>query len=117
MQLDPALLTTLRVGLALLFGSAALHKLADLRAFRAALVEYRIVPERAAAAAAGGLAFAEVAVAAALLVPRLGQAAALAAAALLALGSRPICPDFVHTVHRPFFLASIASFRHPFAQI
>jgi len=42
--LDPAVSTIIALGVALLFGAAVLHKLADWSRFRAALDGYRLVP-------------------------------------------------------------------------
>jgi hypothetical protein len=84
-SLDPVLVATLRGSLALLFVAAALHKLRDRSAFRAALAGYGLLPEAWVAPAAALLAAAELAVAAGLLVPALGRLASLAAAGLLAL--------------------------------
>jgi hypothetical protein len=81
---DPAVDLAVRVALALLFSSAATHKLRDLPAFRAAVADYRLLPELLAPAVATALVAAEVALAAALVLgPRLPGA--LAAAALLGL--------------------------------
>ncbi len=82
LTLDPALSLVLRGGLALLFGAAAWHKLADLTSFRAALGDYRLVPERAVSAAAFGLIAAELVSACGLVF---SARAGFAAAALLAL--------------------------------
>jgi hypothetical protein len=82
LTLDPALSLALRCGFALLFGAAAWHKLGDLAAFRAALGEYQLVPERAVSAAVFGLIAAELASASALV---LSARAGFAAVALLAL--------------------------------
>lgn len=83
--IDPVVQLALRSGAALLFLSAAVHKLRDLAGFRAALAGYRLLPRRALAPAAAGLAVAEIAVGAACLVPALAAAACLAGAGLLAL--------------------------------
>jgi hypothetical protein len=81
---DPAVDLALRLALALLFLGAAATKTRDLGAFRAAVADYRLLPERAAPALAAALVAAEVVVGIALaLGPR--APAALAAASLLAL--------------------------------
>jgi hypothetical protein len=78
---DPALALVVRLGGALLLGSAAWHKLRDRAGFRAALADHRLLPGRAVPAAAALVVAAEVALALGLLAtPR----AALGAAALLA---------------------------------
>jgi hypothetical protein len=81
--IDPVVGACLRAGLALLFAAAAWHKLGRVREFRAALAAYRLLPGRAVPAAAAALAAAEVAVALALLLPSLGAAGPIGAAALL----------------------------------
>ena len=82
-ELDPAARAVLRLALAWLFARAAAHKLRDLRGFRAALADYRLVPEALLAPAAAAVAGLEAALAAWLLVPAAGPAPALTAAALL----------------------------------
>lgn len=83
MTLDPAVLTALRGGLALLLLHAAGHKLSAPARFVAALEQYRIVGGRVVPAAAALLVAAELATGVALLVPGAGPAPALAAALLL----------------------------------
>jgi hypothetical protein len=91
LALDPALEATLRGGLALLLGAAALHKLRGPAAFRAALAEYGVLPAAAAGAGAALVVAAEAAAALALVAPAfaaepaLRRAGPLLAAALLAL--------------------------------
>jgi hypothetical protein len=82
--MDPAVQTTLRLGLALLFLWGAHHKARNRAGFRGALAQYRILPKRWVSPAAALIVAAECGIAAALLVPGLGPAPALAAAALLA---------------------------------
>jgi Methylamine utilisation protein MauE len=77
--MDPVISATLRGALGLLFLSAALHKLAAPGAFRAALVEYRLLPGSTTAAASWALVALEIAAAGALVAPatvRLGVALA-----------------------------------------
>jgi hypothetical protein len=85
LALDPALLAALRCALALLWLGAAHHKLNDPERFRAALAGYRLLPASALAAAAAGVAWLELALALALLIPAAGSAAALVSAWLLGL--------------------------------
>ncbi len=85
--LDPVLQTTWRVGLCLLLLHASQHKLRDFAAFRSALANYHLLPERGATPAAALLAGAELALGLALLVPVTAPAAACATAGLLALYS------------------------------
>jgi len=83
MSLDPAIDATLRALLALLLASAAVRKLAAPADFRAAVRDYRIVPEAAGGAVAAGLVAAEMMIAAALAVPSFRTSALVAAATLL----------------------------------
>ena len=86
--LDPAIETTLRAALALLFAAAALHKLRDSAAFRAVVDDYRALPPPLGRAAAALLPWIEVAAAAALAAPFSGSlraAGPLLGAALLAV--------------------------------
>jgi uncharacterized membrane protein YphA (DoxX/SURF4 family) len=84
-DVDPALQMGLRLSLALVLATAARHKLRDAEAFRGALADYRLLPERWTPAAARALAAGELAVGVALLAPGLAAIAGLAAAALLLL--------------------------------
>jgi uncharacterized membrane protein YphA (DoxX/SURF4 family) len=84
-ELDPAARAVLRLALAWLFARAAAHKLRDPRGFRAALADYRLLPEALLAPAAAAVAGAELALAVLLLAPGAGPLPALAAAALLVL--------------------------------
>jgi len=83
--LDPALGQALRAALALLFAAAAWHKLRAPHRFRASLADYELLPGRALAPAAHGLAALEALLAGALLWPASARAAALVAAGLLCL--------------------------------
>ncbi len=79
--MDPVVAVTLRAALALLFASAAVHKLRDRAAFRATLAEYRIMPAAAVPIVATLVVGTELAIAALLVaVPAAG---AVGAAALL----------------------------------
>ena len=60
MTIDPALDLALRAALSVLLLGAAIHKLRDLRTFRATLAEYRLLPVAAVSAGAAGVAGAEV---------------------------------------------------------
>lgn len=82
---DPALQLIGRAALSLLFGAAAVHKLRDARAFREALEAYDLLPRVWTVPGGAVLIAAEVGVAAALWLPRVAPAAALAGAALLVL--------------------------------
>ena len=57
--MDPAVSTTLRWALALLFAGAALHKARDPGAFRAIVADYELLPISFVRAAATGLVLAE----------------------------------------------------------
>jgi hypothetical protein len=81
---DPVFAATLRGGLALLFATAAVHKLRDLPGFRATLAEYRVLPARIAPVAAAVVIGLEVAAAAALVAPIGAAPGALLAIAMLA---------------------------------
>jgi len=88
--MDPVLVWSGRLALAVLFGRAAVHKLRDRERFDAVLADYRVLPRAAVKAAARGLVAAELATAAALLLPGAGAAGALGAAGLLAVYSAAI---------------------------
>jgi hypothetical protein len=83
--MDPVVDAILRGSLALLWLSAAVHKLRDLPAFGAAVGDYELVPAAATRAAAGALVAAELATGAALLATPTRAPALLASALLLAL--------------------------------
>jgi hypothetical protein len=84
--LDPVLVVSLRLALALLLAGAAAHKLRDRARFRAALRAYGLVPEVLMGQAAGGIVAGELGVAVALIVaPCRVALPALAAAFLLLL--------------------------------
>lgn len=87
MTVDPVLAQVSRLGLALLLGVAALHKLRDLAAFRASVREYRIGPDPLAPLFAATVVAAELAVTGLLLWPAVDPAGAIGALALLALYS------------------------------
>ncbi len=87
--MDPVLHLALRVPLALLFAAAAVHKLRDPTAFRAALGAYRLVPPWCAPA----IVALEVLVAVALCVP--GRLGPVAAAALLLAYAAAIAVNLV----------------------
>jgi hypothetical protein len=87
---DPVVAAALRLGLCLLLGSAALHKLRDPARFRETLGDYRLLPEAWVAGLAGFVGLAELGLAAGLLVPSLAPSAAIGCVALLALYSGAI---------------------------
>jgi len=90
-SIDPALQWLLRAGLALLFASAAWHKLRAPKAFATTLERYRLLPVAGVAPAAAVLGALEAAVAVWLVLPLAAPAGAgFAAAALLALYSAAI---------------------------
>jgi hypothetical protein len=90
LAVDPALQLALYGAAALLFLSAAAHKLRDLAGFRSALGAYALLPASALAPAAATLAAAEVAVGTGCLIPFVAPAACLAGAGLLAVYSGAI---------------------------
>src|SRR6185369_10322610 len=63
MTIDPALDLALRAALSLLLVAAAIHKLRDVRTFRATLAEYRLLPAPTVTVVAAGIAAAELALA------------------------------------------------------
>jgi hypothetical protein len=81
--LDPVFSTIIALGVALLFGAAAVHKVADWPRFHAALDGYRIVPARLGAATALVLVALETASAAMLPFAASRRAGAFLGAALL----------------------------------
>jgi Methylamine utilisation protein MauE len=83
--IDPVASVLLRVLLGVLFASAALAKLRDLRGFATAVAGYRLLPKILAGPAAAGFVAAELALASALWLPSLRAAAAIGAASLLTL--------------------------------
>jgi hypothetical protein len=94
-MLDPVVAAILRGALALLFLDAARHKLRDRAAFAAAFDAYRLLPEGAGRAAGAAIGGAELAVAAALLVPVADRPGALGAAGLLALYTAAIAVNLM----------------------
>ncbi len=85
MRLDPAVGALLILALAILFASAAAHKLRHPGRFRATLSVYRLLPRALELPVAAGLVALEAVLAPALLWPQSRAAAAWAGAALLAL--------------------------------
>jgi hypothetical protein len=83
--LDPALRTTLRCALALLWLASARHKLRDPQRFRDALAGFQLVPAAAVRMLAALVTALELGLGLGLLVPGAGSAPALATGALLAL--------------------------------
>ncbi len=83
MMQDPVVDVVLRAALALLFASAARHKLRDLAGFRGVLQAYRLLPERLVAVTAPVVVGIELGLAAALVLPATRSLAGLGAAALL----------------------------------
>jgi hypothetical protein len=83
--MDPAVDLTLRVALALLFATAAGHKLRDVRRFRAIVAEYEVLPSPLVVPGALAIVVAEVGVAMALVAPGLRTVGLVGAAALLAV--------------------------------
>ena len=81
LELDPVVSWTLRLGLAALLATAALHKLADAGGFRRALAGYGLPGSLIAPVARTAVAL-ELALAGALLAPSLAAAAAFASALL-----------------------------------
>lgn len=80
---DPLLHSLIACALAILFASAAVHKIRHAARFQAQLAEYRLLPGALVAAAGWLLAVSEAAIAAALLWPTLRPWAGASAAAVL----------------------------------
>lgn len=83
-MIDPLIDTVFALGLAALFASTAAHKFREGLRFEAQLSEYRLLPEPLVAPAARLLAFIEVGLVLALLLPATRDPAAVAAGVLLA---------------------------------
>lgn len=83
MSVDPVILVTLRALLALLFASAAWHKLSDLAAFRIVLHDYHVLPRAFVTPATGLVVVVEIALASSFPWPRTAHVAAWTAMALL----------------------------------
>lgn len=92
-MIDPAPLLALRLALALLFASAARHKVLAFPAFRATFERYELVPRALAGSGAALVPGAEVSAAAALVAAP--EAGALLASALLALYAGAIAGNLV----------------------
>lgn len=87
MTIDPVLAWSLRIAGALLFSSAAVHKLHGPEGFRAALSAYRLLPKRAIGPLGFGIPCLEALVAAASLSPLYPWACGLGALLLLVYGA------------------------------
>lgn len=83
---DPVVSVSLRCLLALVFASAAWHKVTQFRGFQSTLDDYRLLPSWLVTPVAAGLAVAELSIASALLLPG-HRAAALTALGLIILYS------------------------------
>ncbi|MEM7412378.1 MAG: MauE/DoxX family redox-associated membrane protein [Myxococcota bacterium] len=88
--MDPVLTTLARLGLALLFVSAARHKWRDRVRFQGILADYRLLPDALVPAAALALPALEVALAVGLGLPATGAAAAVVALGVLLVYSLAI---------------------------
>lgn len=83
--LDPTLSLIVTLGTVLLFGSAVAHKLANSQRFRAALGNYRLLPDPLVPTGAVAVVVLELAACILLLLPPLRAVGAVLAAALLVL--------------------------------
>lgn len=92
---DPLLALLVRGAFALLFASAAWHKLGDRRAFTGVLAAYRVLPVSVVGVAAAVVAAFEGAVALAWVAPGLGTMAAGGTVVLLAIYSTAIAVNLV----------------------
>jgi hypothetical protein len=76
--MEPVMSLLVRLALAVLFAAAAVHKLRDRRRFDGIVLDYRLLPPRAAVRVAAALPWTELALAAALIAaPRAGLGAAV----------------------------------------
>jgi hypothetical protein len=82
-RLDPVFTWILRTSLAVLFATAALHKIRDPRGFLRTFSEYEILPRRLTAPSAIALVVAELSISVGLLVGPRGYQAEIAAISLL----------------------------------
>ena len=85
--MDPVVTLLARLGLALLFAVAALHKLRDRQRFEGIVADYRLLPDALVPVTAVGLPAAEIALAVGLLASVTAPGAALAATGVLAVYS------------------------------
>lgn len=83
--MDPAVSWTISIALAVVFGASAVIKFEDFGEFRAAVANYRIVPESFAMPVAALVPVTETAGAVGILIPRSHQAAAALLLILLAI--------------------------------
>ena len=95
MTIDPAIAWTLSAALAAVFGASAIFKLIDLGEFRAAVENYRVIPESLAGAVSIAIPLAEVLGAAGLLDARTRHAAAAELVLMLALFTAAIVVNLV----------------------
>ncbi|HYL60879.1 MAG TPA: MauE/DoxX family redox-associated membrane protein, partial [Candidatus Acidoferrales bacterium] len=93
--IDPAIAWTVSAALAAVFGASAIFKLIDLGEFRAAVENYRIVPERLAGAATIAIPLAEILGAVGLLDSRTRFASSIELALMLALFTAAIVVNLV----------------------
>lgn len=82
-QIDPVFSWTASASLALVFAASAIIKLVDLDEFRAAVENYRVIPERLAGAAAIAIPLLELAGAVGIVVPQTHLLAAMIVSVLL----------------------------------
>lgn len=94
-MVDPAVLWTISVALALLFGASSAIKFADVGEFRATVENYRIVPESLAAVVAAIVPVAEVAGGLGILMPSSHRAAATLLLMLLAVFTAAIVTNLM----------------------
>jgi hypothetical protein len=88
--MDPVITNTLRISLALLFGSAAYHKARDFGVFSTALEQYRLLPKRSIPGVASSLIGLECMLAGLFLVPLAVRATAFVGGLVLAIYSGAI---------------------------
>jgi uncharacterized membrane protein len=95
MTIDPAIAWTVSAALAAVFGASAVFKLIDLGEFRAAVENYRVLPERLAGAATIAIPLAEILGAIGLLDSRTRFASAVELSFMLAIFTAAIVVNLV----------------------
>jgi uncharacterized membrane protein len=95
LTVDPTASWTISIALTLIFGASAAIKFAEFGEFRAAVANYRIVPESLAAIAAAIVPVAEVAGGLGILIPRTHHAAAALLLMLLAVFTAAIVANLM----------------------
>ena len=114
--LDPVIVFTLRVGIMLLFATAAFHKLTDVPAFRRTLEDYRLLPRVLTGPAVWLLILLEASLALALVVPAWAPIAAVSSAALLLIYGLAISLNLVRGRRQVDCGCTGPAFRQPISE-